>query len=85
MQQRTVRLIRKHTHAGRELAPGAQLVLEQRKAEWLVDQGAAVPVGWSFTRAALLTPPATARGTDSTKASAQRAAPTGCRGCGSAR
>ena len=45
MKRASVRLVRRHTHAGRELAAGAQLVLEARLADWLVSQGIAEPIG----------------------------------------
>lgn len=57
MAQRTVRLVRSHTHAGQSLRPGAQLILDERRAAWLIDQGVAVSAAdWTPERAALLTP-----------------------------
>lgn len=53
---KTVRLTKAHRHAGRDLSPGAQLVLDERRAAWLVEQGVAEYVGGRPTeRAALLT------------------------------
>lgn len=42
MEMRTVRLVRRHTHAGRVYEPGAQLSIAKRQADWLVAQGVAV-------------------------------------------
>jgi hypothetical protein len=39
---RTVRLVRRHTHAGRIYEPGAQLSINKRLADWLIAQGVAV-------------------------------------------
>ena len=83
MAQRTIKLLRELNYGGRKLAAGSQMVLDERKAEWLVEQGAAEAIGWTAERAALLTPP---RAAVSAKASSAKApARTGCRGCGSAR
>lgn len=61
MKRRTVRLVKAHRHGGRDLQPGAQLVLDERRASWLVEQGVAEFVGGpSLTRAALLTDSRTA-------------------------
>lgn len=79
MQRRTIRIIRSLTHAGRKIEPGAQLVIDERRAVWLIDQGVALATeDWVPERAALLTPPATMQ----TRAARAKAAPmrTGC--CG---
>lgn len=78
MPQKTVRLIRSHEHAGQKLKPGSQLVLDEKRAAWLIDQGAAVDAkDWTAKRAALLTSPSAAQ-----PAKAAKPAPksTGC--CG---
>lgn len=41
MEMKTVRLVRRHTHAGRVYEPGAQLSIAKRQAEWLISQGVA--------------------------------------------
>lgn len=56
MAQRTIRLTKAHRHGGRDLQRGAQIVLDTRRASWLVEQGVAEFVdGPSSTRAALFT------------------------------
>lgn len=41
----TVRLVRRHRHAGTSYEVGAQLSIEERTAAWLVAQGVAEAVG----------------------------------------
>lgn len=85
MAQRTVRLLRRHTHAGRVLEARSQLAIDERLAAWLIDQGIAEAVGgWKPQRAALLTAPDAMQTTNTktTAAKQQVAAPvrSGC--CG---
>ncbi len=45
MEMRTVRLVRRHTHAGRTYEAGAQLSIQKRLADWLIAQGVASGIG----------------------------------------
>jgi hypothetical protein len=45
MEMRTVRLVRRHTHAGRTYEPGAQLSITKKLADWLIAQGVASGLG----------------------------------------
>lgn len=36
---KTIVLLRKHTHHGKKYAPGAELTLAKRMADWLIEQG----------------------------------------------
>lgn len=72
---RTVRLLRRHQHAGVDYAPGALVVLTERNAQRLVDQGIAEAVALP---ALLTASPAKAA---ATKTPAKATAPTIRRGC----
>ncbi len=76
-EMRTVKLRRPHKHGGTPLEVGATLVLTRQRAEWLVAEGGADPVGWEFTGQRREVP-ARATAADTPKVSARRS---GC--CGS--
>lgn len=40
-----VRLVKSHKHNGEMLAPGAEIVLPARVADWLIEQGSAESTG----------------------------------------
>jgi hypothetical protein len=42
---KTVRLVKPHTHGGLQLKPGAILSLNDRTADWLIEQNIAVQHG----------------------------------------
>lgn len=47
--KKAVRLRRPTTHYGEKLAAGAQITVDESRARWLIEQGAADPVGWEYT------------------------------------
>lgn len=82
MKMRTVRLVRRHRHVGTVHEAGAQLVIEERIAAWLIAQGVAEAVGGARPVVPEMTAPAVAAEVDAAPVARLLSTPrpTGC--CG---